>query len=84
VDAIYICTLKGHYIFTLNICWICFIILWFHPFNLRFPIVSTATGYGAGWSGFDSQQGQEIFLYSTASRLALGPTQPSIQWVPWR
>jgi hypothetical protein len=25
---------------------------------------------------------QEIFLYSTASRPALGPTQPPIQWVP--
>jgi hypothetical protein len=26
--------------------------------------------------------GQEIFLYSIASRPALGPTQPPIQWVP--
>jgi hypothetical protein len=24
---------------------------------------------------------QEIFLFSVASRLALGPTQPPIQWV---
>jgi hypothetical protein len=35
----------------------------------------------AGQPGFDSWQGQEIFLYATVSRLALGPTQPSIQWV---
>jgi hypothetical protein len=35
----------------------------------------------AGWPGFDSRQGQEIFLYSTASRSALGQSQP-IQWVP--
>jgi hypothetical protein len=35
-----------------------------------------------GRQGFDSRQGQEIFLYSTASRPALGPTQPPIQWVP--
>jgi hypothetical protein len=32
--------------------------------------------------GFDSPQGQGIFLYSTASRPALGPTQPPTQCVP--
>jgi hypothetical protein len=32
--------------------------------------------------GFKSQQGLEIFLFTTVSRLALGPTQPPIQWVP--
>jgi hypothetical protein len=36
----------------------------------------------AGRAVLDSQQGQEIFLFSTSSRLALGSTQPSIQWVP--
>jgi hypothetical protein len=30
---------------------------------------------------FDSWQEQGIFLYSTVSRLALGSTQPPIQWV---
>jgi hypothetical protein len=34
-----------------------------------------------GWPGFDPQQGQEIFLFSTAFRPALGPTHPPIQWV---
>jgi hypothetical protein len=33
-------------------------------------------------SRFDSRQGQEIYLFSTASRPALGPTQPPKQWVP--
>jgi hypothetical protein len=36
----------------------------------------------AGRPGFNSRQGQEIFLFSTAPRPALGPTQPPIQWVP--
>jgi hypothetical protein len=36
----------------------------------------------AGWSGFNSWQGQEIFLYSTISRLSLELTQPPSQWVP--
>jgi hypothetical protein len=30
----------------------------------------------------DSQQGLGIFLFTTASTTALGPTQPPIQWVP--
>jgi hypothetical protein len=38
-----------------------------------------------GWTirvlEFDSWQGLGIFL-TTVSRMALGPTQPPIQWVP--
>jgi hypothetical protein len=36
----------------------------------------------AGQPWFHSLQGQEIFIISTAYRMALGPTQPPIQWVP--
>jgi hypothetical protein len=32
--------------------------------------------------GFDSRQGQEVCIFSTASRPVLRPTQPAIQWVP--
>jgi hypothetical protein len=32
--------------------------------------------------GCDSQQGQEIFLFSIRSRMTLEPTQHPIQWVP--
>jgi hypothetical protein len=35
-----------------------------------------------GVLGFDSRCGLGIFLLTTASRTALGPTQPPIQWVP--
>jgi hypothetical protein len=38
-----------------------------------------------GWMirvlGFDSWRGLGIFLFSAASRMALGPTQPPIQWI---
>jgi hypothetical protein len=38
-----------------------------------------------GWmteeSGFNSLQGQDIFLFSITFRLALGPTQPPLQGV---
>jgi hypothetical protein len=40
------------------------------------------SGARAGRPGFNSRQGQEIFLYSTASRPALGLTQPPVQWMP--
>jgi hypothetical protein len=36
----------------------------------------------AGWQGFDSRQGEKIFLFSMESSPALGPTQSPIQWVP--
>jgi len=31
--------------------------------------------------GFDSLEGLRIFLFATASRLAVGPTQHPLQWV---
>jgi hypothetical protein len=40
-----------------------------------------ATGWTIGVLGFDSRLGLGIFLFTTASRTALGPTQPPIQWV---
>jgi hypothetical protein len=30
----------------------------------------------------DSRKGLEIFLFATAPKLALGPIQPPIQWIP--
>jgi hypothetical protein len=37
--------------------------------------------YGLYDRGFESRQELGIFLFTTASRPALGPTQPPIQWV---
>jgi hypothetical protein len=39
-------------------------------------------GWTFGVLGFDSRRELRIFLLTTASRTALGPTQPPIQWVP--
>jgi hypothetical protein len=40
------------------------------------------TGWTIGVLGFDSRRGLGIFLFTTASRTTLWPTQPPIQWVP--
>jgi hypothetical protein len=49
-------------------------------------VVTTYTDWATGWTirvlGFDSRRGLGIFLFITASRTALRPTQPPIQWVP--
>jgi hypothetical protein len=46
--------------------------------------VGIALGYGLDdrGLGFDSRRGLGIFLFNTASRTGLGPTQPPIEWVP--
>jgi hypothetical protein len=33
-------------------------------------------------SCFDSRKGKEIYLFSKSSRVALGSTQPPVQWIP--
>jgi hypothetical protein len=49
----------------------------------RSPCISDfdSTGWTIGVLGFESRRGLGIFLFTTASRTALGPTQPPIQWV---
>jgi len=37
--------------------------------------------YGLDDGGFDSRQRMGVFLFTTASRPALGPTQHPVQWV---
>jgi hypothetical protein len=47
-----------------------------------------ATGWATDETGFDSQQEEEVFLFFTASRLALGPagllyTEGEGEYSPW-
>jgi hypothetical protein len=47
-------------------------------------VSSVVWHWAMGWmiEGFDSRRRLGIFLFTTASRPTLGPTQPPIQWVP--
>jgi hypothetical protein len=45
-------------------------------------LATRLTGWTIGVLGFDSRRVLGTFLLTTASRTALGPTQPPIQWVP--
>jgi hypothetical protein len=44
--------------------------------------VSIFLGYRLDDAGFDLWQWQELFLFSKASGLSLGPTQCPVQWMP--
>jgi len=47
-------------------------------------VLTQLLSYGLNvWETVDSQQEQEIYLFSKAYRPALGPTQPPIQWALW-
>jgi hypothetical protein len=56
-------------------------ILYILILNSRDSSVGIVTKLGAGRSGSDSRQSLGIFLFATASRLDLWPTQPPTQWV---
>jgi hypothetical protein len=63
---------------------ISFSLLYFKSWDTK--SVGIALGYGL--NDRDSRVpfpagGVGIFLFTTASRTALGPTQPPIQWIPW-
>jgi hypothetical protein len=49
--------------------------------NLANLIFRLEIGHDCVVSGFNSWQRLGMFLFTTMSRLALGPTQPPIQWV---
>jgi hypothetical protein len=60
------------------------VIILFSCLRLSFPaknFVRISHRWTIGALGFDSRREPGIFLFTTASRTALGPIQPPIQWV---
>jgi hypothetical protein len=55
---------------------------WSLPFISRDSTVLWRWAKGWMIAGSSSERGWEFFFFTTASRQALGPTQPPIQWVP--
>jgi hypothetical protein len=57
-----------------------------HTQEFHFLFLQNPKVYCCDWTigvlGFESRQGLGIFLFTTASRTALGPTQLPIKWVP--
>jgi hypothetical protein len=53
----------------------------FHT-HIKQLISGVALGYSLGDRGFESRQRVGIFLFTTATRMTLGPTQPPIRLVP--
>jgi hypothetical protein len=52
-------------------------------FGARVPYLLHWLGYVLDGSGFKScHQGQDIFLFSKMSRVAVGLNQPHIRWIP--
>jgi hypothetical protein len=54
---------------------------WVSVTLINFKLSGIALRYGLDDRGFESSQGLGIFLFTTASRPALRPTQPPTQWV---
>jgi hypothetical protein len=52
-----------------------------HKYRFRNFPNGVSPGWTIGVLGFDSRRGLGMFLFTTASRTALGPTQPPIQWL---
>jgi hypothetical protein len=50
--------------------------------HMIYTCVTIATRIRTGRPGFDSRKELRIFLFASAFRPVLGPTQPQIQWVP--
>jgi hypothetical protein len=67
-------------------CRITIILSW--SYSIRLRAVDSSVGIALGYrlevrgSRVRFPAGLGIFLFTTASRTALGPTQPPIQWVP--
>jgi hypothetical protein len=58
-------------------------VLFMRYFALHIPRERWTTGWTIGVLGFDSRRELGNFLFTTATRMALGPTQRPIQWVAW-
>jgi hypothetical protein len=80
-DSCFMCGSILHWFLLKHFYLLCFPIHFLHGAGITHSVQRLDSGLDDRGVGARFPTGQDIFLFSTASKPALGPTQPPIKWV---